>query len=45
MLYVAVALVSTALEAGVVFGAPDGTLDPTTDGVLAHANILIHGSI
>jgi hypothetical protein len=45
MLYVAVALVATALEAGVVFGAPDGTLDPTTDGVLAHANILIHGSI
>lgn len=45
MLYVAVALVATAHEAGVVFGAPDGTLDPTTDGVLAHANILIHGSI
>jgi hypothetical protein len=45
MLYVGVALVATALEAGVVFGAPDGTLDPTTDGVLAHANILIHGSI
>jgi hypothetical protein len=29
----------------VVFGAPDGTLDPTTDGPLAHGNILIHGPI
>lgn len=45
MLFVAVTLVATAHEAGVVFGAPDGTLDPTTDGVLAQANILIHGSI
>lgn len=45
ILFVALALVATALEAGVVFGAPDGTLDPTTDGVLAHASILIHGSI
>ena len=26
-------------------GAPDGTLDPTTDGPLAHGNILIHGPI
>jgi hypothetical protein len=45
MLFLAVAFVATALEAGVVFGNPDGTLDPTTDGVLAHANILMHGSI
>ncbi len=45
MLYVAIALVATAFETGVVFGAPNGTLDPTTDGILAHANILMHGSI
>lgn len=45
VLYVAIALVATAHETGVVFGAPDGTLDPTTDGLLAHANILMHGSI
>lgn len=43
--FVGVALVATALEAGVVFGAPDGTLDPTVDGPLANANILLHGSI
>jgi hypothetical protein len=40
MLFLAVAFVATALEAGVVFGDPSGTLDPTTDGVLADANIL-----
>lgn len=45
MLFVAVALVAIALEAGVVFGTPDGTVDPTIDGPLAHANILMHGSI
>lgn len=45
MLFVAVALVAIALEAGVVFGTPDGTVDPTIDGPLANANILIHGSI
>jgi hypothetical protein len=45
MLFIGVSLVSVAHEAGVVFGAPDGTLDPTTDGPLAEANILIHGSI
>jgi hypothetical protein len=45
MLFVAVALVAVSLEAGVVFGAPDGTVDPTIDGPLADANILIHGSI
>jgi hypothetical protein len=43
--FVAVALVSVALEAGVVFGTPDGSVDPTTDGPLAHGNMLIHGSI
>jgi len=45
MLFIGLSLVSIAHEAGVVFGAPDGSLDPTTDGALAHANILIHGSI
>jgi hypothetical protein len=34
-----------AFEAGVVFGHPQGTLDPTTDGPLADANVLMHGSI
>ena len=45
LIYVAVTLVATSLEAGVVFGTPDGTLDPTIDGPLAAGNILIHGSI
>ena len=45
MVYAAINLVKISLEAGVVLGAPDGTLDPTTDGPLAHANILMHGSI
>ena len=45
MLFVAVALVAISLEAGVMFGAPDGGVDPTIDGPLAEGNILIHGSI
>jgi hypothetical protein len=45
LLFVAVSLVAISLEAGVVFGAPDGTLDPTIHGPLADGNILIHGSI
>lgn len=44
-LFVGIVLVATAFEAGVVFGQPDGTLDPTTDGPLAHANVLMHGSV
>jgi hypothetical protein len=44
MVYAAINLVKISLETGVVLGAPDGTLDPTTDGPLAHANILLHGS-
>jgi hypothetical protein len=44
-LFIGVVLVATAFEAGVVFGQPDGTLDPTTDGPLADANVLMHGSI
>jgi hypothetical protein len=45
LLFVGVTLVAISLEAGVVFGAPDGTLDPTIHGPLADGNILIHGSI
>jgi hypothetical protein len=45
LLFLAVALVAVSLETGVVFGAPDGSLDPTIDGPLAEGNILIQGSI
>lgn len=45
LLFAAVSLVAISFEAGVVFGSPDGTLDPTIHGPLAEGNILIHGSI
>jgi hypothetical protein len=45
LLFVGVTLVAISLEAGVVFGSPNGTVDPTIDGPLAEGNILIHGSI
>jgi len=45
LLFVGVGLIALSNEAGVAFGAPDGSMDPTTDGPLAAANILIHGSI
>ena len=45
LLFVGVGLVALANEGGVAFGAPDGSMDPTTDGPLAAANILFHGSI
>jgi hypothetical protein len=45
LLILGLTLVATSLEAGVVFGTPDGTVDPTIDGPLAHGNILIHGSV
>lgn len=45
MVFVAITLMTISLEAGVVFGAPDGSLDPTIDGPLAHANMLAHGPI
>jgi hypothetical protein len=45
LLFLAVALVAVSLETGVVFGAPDGSLDPTIDGPLAEGNMLIQGSI
>jgi hypothetical protein len=44
-IFIAITLVTISLEAGVVFGAPDGSLDPTIDGPLAHANMLAHGPI
>ena len=44
-IFIAITLVTTSLEAGVVFGAPDGSLDPTIDGPLAQANMLAHGPI
>jgi hypothetical protein len=45
LLFVAIGLVALSNEAGVAFGAPDGSMDPTLDGPLAAANILFHGSI
>ena len=45
LLFVGIGLVALANEGGVAFGAPDGSMDPTTDGPLAAANILFHGSI
>jgi hypothetical protein len=45
LLFIAVGFVALSNEAGVAFGAPDGSMDPTTDGPLAAANILSHGSI
>jgi hypothetical protein len=44
LLYVGFVLLGAAHEAGVAFNAP-GVMDPTIDGPLADANILIHGSI
>jgi hypothetical protein len=44
LLYVAFVLLGAAHEAGVAFNAP-GVMDPTIDGPLADANILVHGSI
>jgi hypothetical protein len=45
LLFLALTLVATAMETGVVFLTPDGSVDPTTDGPLAAANVLVHGSI
>jgi hypothetical protein len=44
LLYAGFVLLGAAHEAGVAFNAP-GVLDPTIDGPLADANILVHGSI
>lgn len=45
MVFAAVDLVKISLEVGVVLGTPSGTFDPTTDGPLAHGNILLEGSV
>ena len=45
LLYVAVTLVAISLETGVVLETANGTVDPTVDGPVAHANMLLHGSI
>jgi hypothetical protein len=45
VLFIGIGLIALSNEAGVAFGAPDGSMDPTTDGPLAAANILSHGSI
>jgi len=45
LLFIGIGLVALSNEAGVAFSAPDGSMDPTTDGPLAAANILVHGSI
>jgi hypothetical protein len=45
LMYVTVTLVAISLEAGVVLDNPDGTVDPTVDGPVAHANMLLHGSV
>jgi hypothetical protein len=44
-IFLGVVFVTLSLEAGVVFGSPDGSVDPTIDGPLAHANMLAHGPI
>ncbi|WP_431984853.1 hypothetical protein [Streptomyces qinglanensis] len=43
--YVTVTLVAASIEAGTVLEHPGGTMDPTVDGTLAHANMLLHGSV
>jgi hypothetical protein len=45
LLFVAVTLVAISLETGIVLDTTDGTVDPTVDGPVAHANMLLHGSI
>jgi hypothetical protein len=45
MTWIAVLFVGISLEVGAIYGGPDGTIDPTIDGPLAHGTMLIHGSI
>lgn len=45
VLYLAVTLVAISLEVGVVLETSNGTVDPTVDGPIAHANMLLHGSV
>src|SRR5688500_2926380 len=41
LLFLAIAFVATAMETGVVYFTPDGSVDPTTDGPLAAVNVLL----
>ena len=43
--YVAVTLVSASLETGTSLWYPDGSMDPTVDGPLSAATVLLHGPI
>jgi hypothetical protein len=45
VVYAAMTLVATSLEAGVVLEYPDGSRDPTIDGPLANGMALLHGPI
>lgn len=45
LVYASVTMVAGSLEAGVVFAARGVPVDPTTHGLLASANILLHGSV
>lgn len=45
LLLLGVTLAAIAMETGVVYLTPDGSVDPTIDGPLAAANVLMHGSI
>src|SRR5262249_56094592 len=45
MIYAAIVFVKISIEVGVVLGTPSGRFDPTTDGPLAHATGLLHGSV
>lgn len=45
LLFLGITLVTVAMETGVVYFTPDGSVDPTTDGPLAAANVLMHGSV
>lgn len=45
LLFLSITLIAAAMETGVVYSTPDGTVDPTIDGPLAAANVLMHGSI
>ncbi|MFZ3468408.1 hypothetical protein ACODT3_35185 [Streptomyces sp. 4.24] len=42
--YVTITLVASSVEAGIVLENPGGGIDPTVDGPLAHAVMLLHGS-
>jgi len=43
--YVSITLVSASLETGTSLWYPDGSLDPTVDGPLSAAAVLLHGPI